>query len=123
MQALYIVYGVWSQKLMISDRTSYVSELTEFSFKTNSERARIESLTILDGVSWLTASVILHLYHSDPYPILDYRALWSVSLEIPGQYTFGFWWPYVKFCRSLAISAKVDMRTLDKALWQFSKEN
>ena len=101
----------------------YVSEITGFAFKTNSERARIESLTILDGVSWPTASVILHLFHRDPYPILDYRALWSVSLEVPGQYTFSFWWSYVEFCRSLAASAKLDMRTLDRALWQFSKEN
>lgn len=58
----------------------YVSEVTGFAFKTNNERARIQSLTILDGVSWPTASVILHLFHRDPYPILDYRALWSVSL-------------------------------------------
>ena len=101
----------------------YVSEITGFAFKTNSERARIESLTILDGVSWPSASVILHLFHRDPYPIIDYRALWSVSLEVPGQYTFGFWWPYVEFCRSLAAIARVDMRTLDRALWQFSKEN
>lgn len=101
----------------------YVSEMTGFAFKTNSERARIESLTILDGVSWPTASVILHLFHRDPYPILDYRALWSVSLEVPIKYTFGFWWSYVKFCRSLAASAGVDMRTLDRAMWQYSKEN
>ena len=74
-------------------------------------------------MSWPTASVILHLFHRDPYPILDYRALWSVSLEVPGQYTFSFWWSYVEFCRSLAASAELDMRTLDRALWQFSKEN
>jgi hypothetical protein len=101
----------------------YVLEITGFAFKTNSERARIESLTILDGGSWPTASVILHLFHRDPYPILDYRALWSVSLEVPGKYTFNFWWSYVEFCRSLAADVKVDMRTLDRALWQFSKEN
>ena len=101
----------------------YVSEITGFALRTNSERARIESLTILDGVSWPTASVILHLFHRDPYPILDFRALWSVSLEVPGQYTFGFWWPYVEFCRALATTAGVNMRTLDRALWQYSKEN
>ena len=33
----------------------YVSEITGFAFRTNFERARIESLTILDGVSWPTA--------------------------------------------------------------------
>jgi hypothetical protein len=80
-------------------------------------------LTLLDGVSWSTASVILHLFHRDPYPIHDFRALWSVSLAVPAQYSFGVWWPYVEFCRNLAASASADMRTLDKALWQYSKEN
>jgi hypothetical protein len=101
----------------------YVSEITRFAFETDCERARIESLTLLDGVSWPTASVILHLFHRDTYPILDFRALWSVSLAVPVQYSFGFWWPYVEFCRDLAASASVDMRTLDRALWQYSKEN
>ncbi len=101
----------------------YVAEITRFAFHTNCERARIETLTALDGVSWPTASVILHFFHQDPYPILDYRALWSVSLEVPAKYRFDFWWSYVEFCRTLANSAKVDMRTLDRALWQYSKEN
>lgn len=101
----------------------YVSEITRFAFKTDSERARIESLTLLDGVSWPTASAILHLFHTEPYPILDFRALWSLSITVPSQYSFNFWWPYVKFCRSLAKDASVNMRTLDRALWQYSKEN
>ncbi len=101
----------------------YISEITRLAFATDCERARIECLTVLDGVSWPTASVILHLFHRDPYPILDFRALWSVSLAVPTQYSFGLWWPYVEFCRSLAVNAKVDMRTLDRALWQYSKEN
>ncbi|MEW6614294.1 MAG: hypothetical protein AB1401_02325 [Thermodesulfobacteriota bacterium] len=101
----------------------YINEVTRLSFTTTSERAKIEVLTILDGVSWPTASVILHLFHSDPYPILDFRALWSVSLDVPVQYSYKFWWPYVEFCRDIAGRNNVDMRTLDKALWQYSKEN
>lgn len=101
----------------------YVEEVTGFALDTQSERARIESLTILDGVGWPTASVILHLFHRDPYPILDFRTLWSLSLYVPTQYTFNFWWPYVDFCRGLATEADVDMRTLDRALWQYSREN
>ncbi|MCK4872418.1 MAG: hypothetical protein KAS72_06810 [Phycisphaerales bacterium] len=101
----------------------YVAEVTRFAFATECERARITSLTLLDGVSWPTASVILHLFHSDPYPILDFRAVWSVSLEVPQPYSFGFWWPYVEFCRKVAKTARVDMRMLDRALWQYSKEN
>jgi len=94
----------------------YVTEVTRFAFAAECERARIQSLTLLDGVSWPTASVILHLFHRDPYPILDFRALWSVSLEVPAQYAFSFWWTYVEFCRELATTAGVDMRTLDRAL-------
>jgi len=101
----------------------FVEEISGFAFSANSERARIEILTLLDGVSWPTASVILHLFHHEPYPIIDYRALWSLSLEVPPQYKFAFWWFYVETCRELATTAQVDMRTLDRALWQYSKEN
>jgi hypothetical protein len=101
----------------------FIKEITSFALNTTNERARIEVLTILDGVLWPTASVILHLFHSDRYPILDFRALWSVTAAVPAQYTFEFWRPYVEFCRDLARRNNVDMRTLDRALWQFSKEN
>jgi hypothetical protein len=102
---------------------AFVREMTGFALSARSERARIEALTLIDGVQWPTASVILHLFHRDPYPILDFRALWSVNLEVPTPYTFEFWWPYVEFCRATAKASGVDMRTLDRALWQFSKEN
>ena len=101
---------------------SYVKAVTQFALKTSDERARIEVLTSLDGVGWPTASSILHFFHRSPYPILDFRALESLSVEVP-RYTFSFWWDYVDFCRKLSRRAKVDMRTLDRALWQFSKEN
>jgi hypothetical protein len=101
---------------------AYVKRITEFSFSTSDERARVESLTLLDGVGWPTASTILHLFHGDKYPILDFRALWSVGIKPPRQYSFEFWWQYTLFCRKLAHKAGVRMRTLDKALWQFSKE-
>ena len=101
----------------------YVEEVTGLALRATTERARVEILRILNGVSWPTASVILHFFHEDPYPIIDYRALWSVSLEVPKQYTFDFWLRYVDFCRELAESNGLDMRTLDRALWQYSKEN
>jgi len=101
----------------------YVHEITGLSLKARNERIRIEILTLLDGVSWPTASVILHFSHSDPYPIIDFRALWSVSLEVPSQYGFKLWWCYTEFGRTIVQKNNVDMRTLDKALWQYSKEN
>jgi hypothetical protein len=103
--------------------SEYVEEVTGFAFHAKTERARIELLKVMNGVSWPTASVILHFFHKEPYPIIDYRALWSVSLEVPSQYTFDFWMVYLEFCRKLAVKSNLDMRTLDRALWQYSKEN
>ena len=77
---------------------------------------------LLDGVNWPTASVLLHFGARDPYPILDFRALWSLQVSVPKQYGFEFWWAYSECCRVLAKKHKVSMRTLDRALWQYSKE-
>jgi hypothetical protein len=101
----------------------FIREITHFALGTIDERARIEALTLLDGVLWPTASVILHVFHVERYPILDFRALWSVGMEVPSQYTFAFWLPYVKYGRSVAQRNGVTMRVLDRALWQFSNDN
>jgi len=101
----------------------YVKEITSFALAAKTERARIEVLTTLNGVRWPTASVILHFFHTDAYPIMDFRALWSISLDVPPQYSFDFWWQYVEYCRTLSQKNCLDMRTLDRALWQYSKEN
>ena len=87
------------------------------------ERLRIEVLTLLKGVSWPMASVILHWCHTDRYPLIDFRALWSLGIDTPPRYTFDFWWAYVETCRSLADESQVSMRELDRALWAYSKFN
>jgi hypothetical protein len=101
---------------------NFVREITGWVFSAKEERSRIELLTLLDGVRFPSASVILHLFHPAPYPIIDFRALWSVGLNVPTQYKWTFWWPYVQYCREIAKHNSVDMRTLDRALWQYSKE-
>jgi hypothetical protein len=55
------------------------------------------------------------------YPILDVRALWSAGLDATPSYGFDFWMEYTEFLRGVATHAGVSMRTLDKALWQYSK--
>ena len=66
------------------------------------ERLRIGTLTLLKGVGWPTASVLLHLCHPDRYPILDFRALESLECPVPDVYEFEFWWDYTLFCRQLS---------------------
>ena len=94
----------------------FVKEITRFTLSAHEERSRIEVLRLLHGVEWPMASVILHFYHSMPYPILDYRALYTVGMDVPNQYSFALWWQYVEFCRALAKRSGLDMRELDKAL-------
>lgn len=102
---------------------AYVEAVTGVALTTDNERLRIEALTLLRGVAWPMASTILHWCHPDPYPILDYRALWSLGIDTPPRYyDFPFWWAYVEHCRALAAEAGVSMRELDRALWQFSWE-
>lgn len=99
-----------------------VKSITKFSFSTRSERARIESLFVFKGVSWPTASTILHFAFPNKYPILDFRVLEAIKWEKPSQYNFVFWQKYCSHLRKLAADIKIDLRVLDKALWQMSKD-
>ena len=86
------------------------------------EYNRINGLCRLHGVSLATASAILHWFHQDPYPIWDNPASEAIEFE-KSQYKNDLerWEAYVSFCRNLAAQNGVDMRTLDRALWHFSK--
>jgi hypothetical protein len=111
-----------SKRLIESNSDEFIQAVTQTALSTPEERLRIEVLTLLRGVSWPTASVLLHFGHHDPYPILDFRALWSLGVNTLPDYEFDFWWEYTQVCRQLAREANVSMRTLDRALWQYSKE-
>jgi hypothetical protein len=100
-----------------------IESVTRVALREKNEELRIKVLTLLSGVSWPTASVILHFGSRQKYPILDVRALWSVGVAAGPAYGFEIWWEYVQFARSLARTQRVSMRTLDRALWQYSKEN
>jgi hypothetical protein len=102
----------------------YVEEVTRTALTTASERLRVEALMLLRGCSWPMASVILHWFHKERYPILDFRALWSLGVDATiVRYGFEFWQAYVAACRRLADVHGLSMRELDRALWQYSKEH
>lgn len=102
---------------------TYVEEVTRISFSTSESRLKIEVLRLLDGVQWPTASAILHFCEPDHWPILDYRALWSLSQPDDQRYDFELWSSYTEYTRKLATQSQVSMRTLDRALWAYSKAN
>ncbi len=114
------------RKALVKDNCdSDVKHITKCAFLVRGKRPRIEILTCLRGVAYPIASAILHFFHEDPYPILDVRALWSVGFEEEEinrlSYSFKFWKEYMRFCRNVASRNGIkDMRTLDRALWQYS---
>jgi hypothetical protein len=112
-----------SRPLCASNGAAFVRAVTRASFATADERLRIEVLLLLSGVNWPTASAILHFAGPARYPVLDVRAIWSAGLDRPPRYDFALWWSYTRFCRRLARASRLTMREVDRALWQYSKEN
>ncbi len=112
-------------RLCEDNSEEFIRCVTESALTTPCEELRIKAPTLLRGVQWPVASVLLHFAHEDPYPILDFRALWSLGWDLDSQrdFNFEFWFAYVQFCRNLAHKSGVSMRELDRALWQYSKEN
>jgi hypothetical protein len=101
-----------------------IDEATRIALSARDERIRIGVLLPLRGVGWPVASTLLYFAHRDPYPILDFRALWSLGIDDPPfVYDFAYWNAYVTACRRIAEEAGVTIRELDRALWQFSKEH
>lgn len=106
-----------------SNDESFIIATTRIALTTDNEQLRIEVLMLLSGVAYPMASVILHFCHPDRYPILDFRALWTLGYDTPPRYTFPFWQAYTHACRTLADQTGLSMRDLDRALWAYSKFN
>jgi hypothetical protein len=84
---------------------------------------RMAALLELDGVGVPTASVLLHFASPAGCPILDVRALDALGHKGRSTYPVSYWVAYCAACRTLAAEHGVSVRTLDKALWQFSYES
>lgn len=125
--------ATWKSKrrvALIEDNSENdVREITGYALQSENERVIWGVLTCLAGVGFPTATVILHFFHKDPYPILDWRAAESVGEKETYNYSLEFWQKYVTFCRNHAKSDTVEMptfdqmRTLDRALWWNSKKD
>ena len=119
----------WKSHRIISrcqkNSDEFIGAVTKAALSTPCEEFRIYAPTLLRGVGWRVSSVLLHFAHPEPYPIIDFRALWSLSWDLDADrddYDWEFWWTYVQFCRAAKAKCGVSMRALDRALWQYSKE-
>ena len=99
-----------------------IEAVTRDAFRPGDDWEKLEKLTDIVGVGESIASVILHLYDQERYPILDRHALWSLTIDhTKVEYDEKFWTKYVKFCQAKAGCHGVCMRTLDRALYKFSE--
>ena len=108
---------------MVNNPVGHVEKITAAAFRPGDDWEKLEKLIDIDGVGQPVASAILHLYDPERYPIFDPHALYSIRIkkkDVEGDKKF--WKEYVKFCREKADCHDVCMRTLDRALYKFSKE-
>lgn len=113
---------VRSRPRIAANTEAAVVEVTGRALAAADEVGRITALLELEGVGMPTASTLLYFAFPADYPILDVRALESLGVNPRSQYPVWFWLGYLAACRELARRAGVTIRTLDKALWQYSKE-
>lgn len=87
-----------------------------------SERSAVDTLFRLRGVGIPVASAILAMVDPNRYTIIDFRALESLGI-VRSEDSLDFYLEYLRRCREIAREHGVDLRTLDRALWQWSKDH
>lgn len=85
------------------------------------DRVAIAVLLGLRGVHIPVASAILTAIFPERFTIIDFRALEALGIR-KSSITLEFYLQYLNECRQLAHQNTVSLRTLDRALWQWSKE-
>ena len=118
--------GRWKDRFTASNikdvSPERIKAVTRDAFCPGDDWEKLEKLTALEGIGESRASVILHLYDQERYPILDRHALWSLTIDhTKVEYDEKFWKKYLKFCQAKAECHGVCMRTLDRALYKFSE--
>ena len=111
-----------SRRRVATNSRHTVMSRTAQALAATDESDRVTPLLELRGVGVPTASTLLYFAFPDDYPILDVRALESLGVKPRSVYPVSFWLDYLRACRELARRYGVSIRTLDKALWQHSKE-
>ncbi len=116
----------WGRRVGLVDANEeeFVREVTRASFNANSERFKLEVLTLMNGVGIRMASTILAFRYPRRYTVMDWRAWKSLKsfqlLDGEIEDTYYCWRRYNSVCQELAARNRVSLRKLDKALWQFN---
>jgi hypothetical protein len=88
-----------------------------------SERSAVATLDRLHGVGIPMASAILTTIAPERYTVIDFRALESLGVREWPNDSVDYYLEYLAACRDLARRCDKPLRTIDRALWQWSKEH
>src|SRR5208337_2659503 len=98
-----------------------IADALSLATKGKSDRAAVAVLMGLNGVQVPVASAILTAIDPEHFTVIDFRALEALGVTTANM-TINYYLEYLDACRGLARENKVTLRTLDRALWQWSKE-
>jgi len=110
-----------------SNDDDLVREVTTLAFAARRDDLRLKLLTLLKGVEVPVASTILHFAFPNKYPIMDVRAvttltrfgLWTQPTR--PWFDVGDWQVYVRLMREHATRLDATLRELDRALWKYDE--
>lgn len=112
--------------LLAYNNNDELFEAVEMALGAKNQRSAMAVLCGLDGVGVPMASAIMTAFSvamkEEKYTIIDWRALRSlgVSMESPPLW---FYLEYLDYCFDLSAQTGHSLRTIDRALWQWSLEN
>ena len=99
-----------------------IADVLKLAITARTDRAAIAVLTGLNGVNIPVASAILTAIDPKRFTIIDFRALEALN-QRKSALNINYYLEYLDFCKLLARKNRVTLRTLDRAFWQWSKEN
>jgi hypothetical protein len=99
-----------------------IADALRLALLAKTDRAAVAVLNGLNGVQIPVASAILTAIDPARFTIIDFRALEALNIVDQPYITIDFYLAYLAVCRRIAKENRVTLRTLDRALWQWSKE-
>ncbi|OBG98449.1 hypothetical protein A5697_16250 [Mycobacterium sp. E3251] len=121
----FLQAGAWksprSKTYLERNSAEDIEEITRIALAAP-ERLAFRILDVLEGVGVPMASALLTVSYPLRFTVIDFRSietLWEHA-EIDSK-RIGYW-EYLGVCRRIARRVHTDLRTLDQALWQWSKE-
>ncbi len=98
-----------------------IADALKLALEAETPRAAVAVLTGLSGVDVPVATAILATAKPDDHTIIDWRALHALDVYA-SSVTIKLYLSYLRHCKDIAVKNGVTLRELDRAMWQWSKE-